>query len=225
MVVEVVGRGLHDGGADAQYGGLAGGANPEVAMLHEEVDAVFLQRDGVGGGLVDALEDFERFDVELEAGGGAVVAADLAGDFEGGFEGEVFEGFEELFGDGGLGHDALDGAGAVAEDRKEELTGGAEIVEPGLQGDGLAFVRGERGDGGYGRCGGFGGFHGLSQFTPAGKTKAERRGRGGKARGGRRGEPCDLSAASAYSAFCFCFSTRTSQKGGRRGRRLRGRCG
>ena len=67
-------------GADAQNGGLARGAHPEMAMLHEEVDAVFLEGDGVGVGLGDALDDFEVFDIELEAGGRALVGADLAGD-------------------------------------------------------------------------------------------------------------------------------------------------
>ena len=81
------------------------------------------------------------FDVELEAAGGAGVGADFAGDDDGGFEGEGFEGVEDFFGDGGFGDDALDGAGAVAEDGEEELAGGAEVVEPAAEGDGLAFVR------------------------------------------------------------------------------------
>ncbi len=78
--VEVLGGGAHDGGADAEDGGLARGADPEVAVLHEEVDAVLLEGDGVGVGLGDALDDLDVFDVELEAAGGALVGADLAGD-------------------------------------------------------------------------------------------------------------------------------------------------
>ena len=89
VVVEVLGGGAHDGGADAEDGGLARGAEPEVAVLHEEVDAVLFERDGEGGLVGDALEDFDVFDVELEAGGGAGVGADFAGDDEGGLEGEV----------------------------------------------------------------------------------------------------------------------------------------
>ena len=65
-----------------------------------------------------------------------------------------FEGVEDFFGDGGFGDDALDGAGAVAEDGEEKLAGGAEIVEPAAEGDGLAFVGRE---GGYGGDGGGGG--------------------------------------------------------------------
>ena len=146
--VEVLGGGAHDGGADAEDGGLARGADPEVAVLHEEVDAGFFELDGVGGFVGDALGDGDVVDVELEAGGGAGVGADAAGDDEGGFEGEGLEGLEYVLGDGGFGDDALDGAGAVAEDGEEELAGGAEIVEPAAEGDGLAFVLADVGDGG-----------------------------------------------------------------------------
>ena len=46
--VEVLGCGAHDGGADAEDGGLARGAEPEVAVLHEEVDAGSLRGWGRG---------------------------------------------------------------------------------------------------------------------------------------------------------------------------------
>ena len=55
--VKVLRGGAHDLGADAEDGGLARSADPEMAMLHEEVDAVLLERDGVGVGLGDALDD------------------------------------------------------------------------------------------------------------------------------------------------------------------------
>ena len=65
-----------------------------------------------------------------------------------------------MLGYGGFGDDALDGSGAVAEDGEEELAGGAEVVEPAADGDGLAFVVADVGDGGEGGggCGGRGGF-------------------------------------------------------------------
>ena len=92
--------------------------------------------------------------VELEAGGGALVGADVAGDDERGLEREVLEGLEDLLGDGGFGDDALDGAGAVAEDGEEELAGGAQVVEPAAEGDGLANVltKVSDGDDGSGYC-------------------------------------------------------------------------
>ena len=61
-----------------------------------------------------------------------------------------------MLGDGGLGDDALDGAGAVAEGGEEELARGADVVKPSAKSDGVAFVGGEGGDGrdrGCGCCG------------------------------------------------------------------------
>ena len=131
-------------------------------MLHEEVDAGFLELDGEGGFVGDALGDGDVVDVELEAGGGAGVGADAAGDDEGGLEGEGLEGLEYALGDGGFGDDALDGSGAVAEGGEEQLAGGAEVVEPAAQGDGLAFVLADFGDGGDG-SGGRGWWRGWSR--------------------------------------------------------------
>ena len=93
------------------------------------------------------LGDVDALDLELEEWGPSG-GADLAGDDEGRFEGEVLEGLEDLFGDGGLGDDALDGACAVAEGGKQELAGAAEVVEPAADGDGFAYVGADVGDGG-----------------------------------------------------------------------------
>ena len=94
--VEVLGCGAHDGGADAEDGGLARGAEPEVAVLHEEVDAGFFELDGEGGFYGDLWMMSYVFDVEFEAAGGAGVGADFAGDGEAGFQGEVLEGVRRL---------------------------------------------------------------------------------------------------------------------------------
>ena len=151
-------------------------------MLHEEVDAVFLARDGVGRVFGDLLRHGDAGDVELDAGGGAAVFADGAGDDEGAFEGETFEGGEDLFGDLGLGHDALYGAGAVAEGGKEELAGGAEVVEPAAQDHCFADVLFKVGDGGEGGCGA--GRGGAGGGTHVGVDCSRRR--GGNAAGGWR---------------------------------------
>ena len=121
-----------------------------MPVLHEEVDAVLLEGDGVGIGFGDALDDLNVFDIELEAAGGTLVGAHLAGDDDRGFLSETLECLK----DGGrnaldVGY-ALDGSGAIAKDGKQELAAFAEVVEPAAEGDGLAFVLTESGDGGNG---------------------------------------------------------------------------
>ena len=63
--VEELGCGAHDGGADAQDGRLARGAEPEVAVLHQEVDAGLFELDGEGCFFGDLVDDGDAFDVEL----------------------------------------------------------------------------------------------------------------------------------------------------------------
>ena len=76
-------------------------------MLHEEVGAVFLGRDGVGRGLGDEVNDFDVGDIELEAGGGAGVGANATGDDDGGLLGEGLDAVEDLRRDGGAPRPSL----------------------------------------------------------------------------------------------------------------------
>ena len=78
-VVEEVARGSDDLGANPQHRGLARRTQPEMTMLHQEVDAVFLQRNGVGVVLLHLLHDLRVGDVQLVAAGRALVSADFAG--------------------------------------------------------------------------------------------------------------------------------------------------
>jgi hypothetical protein len=114
---------------------------------------VFFERDGEGCFFRDALEDFDIFDVEFKAAGGACVGTDRAGYDYARFLREVLDGFEDGFGDGGFGDDALDGPGAIAKDGEEEFAAGTQVIEPGVEGDALAFVPAESGYGGE-WCGG-----------------------------------------------------------------------
>jgi hypothetical protein len=124
-----------------------------MAVLHEEIDAMLLEGDGVGVGLGDALNDLKVFDIELEAAGSALVGADLAGDDDAGLLSEAFEGLEDRGRDAFDVGDALDGSGAVTKDGKEQLAALAEVVKPAAEGDGLAFMLAESGDGGHLRWG------------------------------------------------------------------------
>ena len=67
-----------DLGANAQDRALAGRANPEMAMLHQEVDAVLLERDRIRIVFRDLLHDLNVGDVEFEAAGRALIGANLA---------------------------------------------------------------------------------------------------------------------------------------------------
>ena len=57
---------------------LAAAAQPQVAMVHQEIDAVILGRDRVRIGFRHALDDFGAFDVQLIASGRALLGADFA---------------------------------------------------------------------------------------------------------------------------------------------------
>ncbi len=120
-------------------------------MLHEEVDAVLLERDRVGIGLGDALDDLNILDVQLKPAVGALVGADLAGDDDTGLLGQALERLKDLRRNAlDVGY-ALDGAGAVAKDGKQELAALAQVIEPSAQSDGLAFMLAEGGDRGHWR--------------------------------------------------------------------------
>src|ERR1017187_10493007 len=124
-----------------------------MAVLHEEVDTVLLERDGVGVGLGHALHDCEVFDVELKSSRRALVGADVPSEDDRGLLGEAFERGEDFGGDAlDVGY-ALDGAGTVAKDGEEQLAALAQVVEPSAEGDGLAFMLAESGDGSHLRWG------------------------------------------------------------------------
>jgi hypothetical protein len=105
------------------------------------IDAVFLELDRVRIGIGNALDDFDCGDVDFTAAGRARFGLNFSGDDHARFLRQTLErgeGFGALL----ERHDALHHAGAVAKDRKEELAGLAQVVEPAANGDELADVRG-----------------------------------------------------------------------------------
>ena len=136
-------------GTDAEDGGLARRANPEMALVEEEIDAMLFELDGERRGFGDSLDDLDFADADFVAAGGALLGVDFAGDDDAGFLGEAFEGLEG-FGIFFQGADALNDAGAVAKDGEEEFAGFAEIVEPAADGDFLGVVLACEFDGDYG---------------------------------------------------------------------------
>ncbi len=150
-IVEEIARGFDDFGAQTEDRGLARRADPEMAVLHEEVDAVLLGRDGVGIGLGDFLQDLHVGNVEFEAAGGALVGADFAFDDHARFLRQALEGVEGFGRDGVLGDNTLNLTAAVTEDWEQKLSALAQVIQPSANGDRLAFVLADLGDRGYRR--------------------------------------------------------------------------
>ncbi len=139
-IVEVVACRLDDLGANPQDRRLPRRAQPEMAMLHQELDAVLLGRDGIRIVRIDALQNLRIADVHLVAAGSALVGAHLAGDDHAGFLGQALDRLEQFGRDRVLGDDALDDAAAVAENGEQQFAALAQVVEPAANGDGLTFV-------------------------------------------------------------------------------------
>ena len=97
---------------------LALGADPQMPAIQEEVDAVFLRRDGE---VVRLANDLEMLDVDLVPAWCPLVGPGCSGDDDRGFLGEVIGCLEHLVADGRLRHDALDEAAAVPQDQKMNL--------------------------------------------------------------------------------------------------------
>ncbi len=111
-LIEELAAGAHHLAADAQDGVLAGGAQPEMAMIEQERDAVLLRRDRVLRRLVQHLE---LGDAELVAERGAIVLAHGAGDDQRRFLRQVVGARELLRRHVFLEHHALHRRRAVAQ--------------------------------------------------------------------------------------------------------------
>ena len=135
--VEEVADRVDDLVADAQDRLLALGAEPEVAAVEQEVDAVLLRRDRV---VVRRADDFHALDVDLVAARRALVGARRAGDHDRGFLREVIRRLEQILADRRLRHHRLDEAGAVAHGEEMDLAARAAVVKPPLDGDLFALV-------------------------------------------------------------------------------------
>ena len=69
--VHEIARGANRFGANAQDGRLARRANPQVALVEQEIDAVLFQLNRIGLRFRHALDHFDRADVHFAAAGRA----------------------------------------------------------------------------------------------------------------------------------------------------------
>src|SRR6516165_3279032 len=98
-------------------------------MFHQEVDAMLLQRDRIWIRLGHAMDDTDVFDVELISSRCALVGTDLAGDDDARLLRETFERLEDFRRNALHMGDTLHGPGSVAEDREQQLSALARVVE------------------------------------------------------------------------------------------------
>ncbi len=138
-VVEEVAHGVDDFVANPQDRLLARRADPQVAAIHQVVDAVLLRRDGI---VLRLGHDLEAADVELEAAGRPGVGAGGACHRERALLRQMVGAAEGFLADGGLRHDALDEPGAVAQRQEMNLAARPAVVQPAAERDGFAGVRG-----------------------------------------------------------------------------------
>jgi hypothetical protein len=118
VVVEEVADGAHDRVAHFEDRVLAARAQPEVAVIHQKLCAVFLRRDRVA---LDRLQHFRADDINLVSARRAFVCAHRAANRERGFLTEILERVPQFFRDSLFEDDALHDARPVAQLRKQEF--------------------------------------------------------------------------------------------------------
>src|SRR6185437_3708978 len=95
-LIKEIARSFDNLGSRAQDGGLTRSAHPEMAVLHEEIDAMLLQRDRKRLAVWHALHDLHIADIKFVAAGRALVSANFAGDDHTGFLREMLHGIEHF---------------------------------------------------------------------------------------------------------------------------------
>src|SRR5271157_2366111 len=111
-----------------------------MTMVHQELDAVFFEGDGIRVLDRDQLLDLEVGHIQLEAARSTFVRAHLAADSQRRFLGQVAYPLKELRRNGALHHHTLNQARAVAEERKQKLAALSQVIEPPLDKNFLANV-------------------------------------------------------------------------------------
>src|SRR5204863_3693681 len=137
FVEEITGS-FDDFSAHAQNRCLARSAHPEMAMLHQEIDAMLFEGNRIRIVVRHALDELNVRYIKLVAAGSTLIPADFALDYDTGFLCETFYCVENLRRNCALRNYALDHATSVTEYREKKFAAFAEIVEPAADGDGLA---------------------------------------------------------------------------------------
>ncbi len=112
--IEVVANGLDDFVANAYGGVLTPAAQPEMAMVHQEIYAMIFGRNRIRFALRNALQYASAFHIQLVSAGRSRFFPNLARHGEGRLLREVLQFLEELLIEAAFHRNALHGAGAIA---------------------------------------------------------------------------------------------------------------
>ena len=137
LLVEEVADGVDDLVAHAQDRGLPLGADPQVAAIHQVIDAVLLRRDGI---VVRFADDLEAVRDQFVAAGRARLFFHRAGHDDGAFLTQVIGLLERRLVHVALAHHDLEKAGPVTDHEEMNLAARSAVVQPALDGDRLAGV-------------------------------------------------------------------------------------
>ena len=130
MRIEIIAHRFDHFVTHANDGVLAFAAQPEMAVVHQEIRAMFLGRDGIGIRFRNAVEHLGALHIHFIAAGRALLGANFAAKNQRRFLSEIFQRFKQRFVEIGFHRNALHDAGAVAHEREHDFAGFAEVVEP-----------------------------------------------------------------------------------------------
>ena len=131
VVVEEAADGVDDRMADPADAPRPLRPQVQMAVVHQEFDAVLLGRDGV---ILRRADDLGGGYGQFMAAGRAGLGPDEAGDRQRRFLAQARDGVEEVVGDLALFDDALAQAGAVANHQKHHLAAGPVVIDPAGKG-------------------------------------------------------------------------------------------
>ena len=136
-VVKEVGDGLLDFVADLEAGALLRRAEPEVSVIQQELDAMFL---GLNRVLFGNGSDFQIADPQLKTARRTIIGFDLAGHRDHALLRQGSKALPRGLGQCLLHEDALDDSGAIPHDRKGDLAVSTRGFNPPLNRDRFTHV-------------------------------------------------------------------------------------
>ena len=98
-------------------------AQPQVAMVHQEIDAMIFRSDRIRRSFGNALDHVDLFEIHFVAAGGARLCPHLAANDDRRLLRQILDRLERLLGQVRLHCDTLHNPGAIAKQRERDFAG------------------------------------------------------------------------------------------------------